>query len=285
MKTLVEKLTKSKTRSFDIREHTLFHEWQNEEELSMRMHPVYEIVVILDGRGKRFIRNHVEYFSKGDIFFIGPNVPHCVQVDPGKKVGALVIHFFDDAFGKGFFDLPENQAIKDLLEDSENGITFKTKTKNKLYLKFHQLLGLQSFEKMVTFLRLLNEMAHIPNRRLLVKGNLIKHVKQTDHEKINRIHLFILEKFQKHISLEEISIHAEMSPATFCRYFKKHFRKTFTKFLNEIRVEHACKVLRETNKNISEVAYSSGYNHLTHFNKQFKRIAGCSPREYIRRIK
>lgn len=72
-----------------------------------------------------------------------------------------------------------------------------------------------------------------------------------------------------------------MSPTALCRYFKKHTGKTLFAFLNEIRIGHACKLMIEENVSISNASYESGYNNLSHFNYQFKRMKKVTPSEYV----
>jgi AraC-like DNA-binding protein len=74
-----------------------------------------------------------------------------------------------------------------------------------------------------------------------------------------------------------------MNKAAFCRYFKKITNKTYFEFLNEIRIGYACKMLIEDkNQNITDIAYSSGFNNMSNFNRQFKLIKGKSPSTYLK---
>jgi AraC-like DNA-binding protein len=74
-----------------------------------------------------------------------------------------------------------------------------------------------------------------------------------------------------------------MNKAAFCRYFKTVTNKTYIQFLNEIRIGYACKILiEEENKNITDVAFLSGFNNMSNFNRQFKLVQGMSPSAYIK---
>ncbi|HMP32298.1 MAG TPA: helix-turn-helix domain-containing protein, partial [Saprospiraceae bacterium] len=75
-----------------------------------------------------------------------------------------------------------------------------------------------------------------------------------------------------------------MSVSAFCRYFKKRANKTFLDFVNEIRIGNACKMLNENQYSIAEIAFESGYNSISNFNSQFRKMMGCSPREYVQII-
>ncbi|MEL6123244.1 MAG: helix-turn-helix domain-containing protein, partial [Bacteroidota bacterium] len=82
------------------------------------------------------------------------------------------------------------------------------------------------------------------------------------------------------IPLSEIAEEASMTVPSFCRYFKKQSGKTFTQFVNEFRVIHACKLLSETGRSISDICFDCGFNNFSHFNKQFKDITGKNPTAY-----
>jgi len=281
MKTLVEKWTYSPEISFSLKQYPLNNEEDVQNEVLMRMHDEYEITLILGCSGKRFIGNTIENFSGTDLFFIGPNVPHAIQLDEGQKGHGITIHFLKDAFGKGFFDIPESKDIDRLLEKTKLGISYSNTGINYFYKRIETLKKLKSFDRLLAFFQLLQNMANFGERRVLSSRGFTPLVNQKDYQIVNKTYQYIINRFEnENITLKEISNHVNMSPATFCRYFKKHFHKTFTNFLNEVRVGHACKLLQETNKNIAEIGFASGYNQLTHFNRQFKEIVGYSPKEY-----
>ena len=94
-----------------------------------------------------------------------------------------------------------------------------------------------------------------------------------------------MDNFSNPISLDEVSDIVSMNKTSFCRYFKKRTKKTFTHFLNEIRIGHACNLLTEGSYSISESAYLSGYNSPSHFNKQFHTIKKISPSEFSKNLK
>ena len=105
----------------------------------------------------------------------------------------------------------------------------------------------------------------------------------SDYEgmRISNIYNYIMQHYNRDITLEEVSEAAYMTPQAFCRYFKKHTRVTFITFLNEIRINEACKRLIDGSyESVSSVAYDCGFNSITNFNRVFKSTTGKSPREY-----
>ena len=104
--------------------------------------------------------------------------------------------------------------------------------------------------------------------------------KGDDVEKMRMVYDYVMTHFKSKISLEEIADMLNMTTTSFCRYFKPRANKTFSRFVNEIRIGHARKLLLEDNFNISQISYECGFFTLSNFNRQFKSIAKISPHEY-----
>lgn len=285
MKTLVEKWTFSNQCSFTSEHYTVKHDFLRSPEILMRTHEEYEVSVLIGCSGKRFVGNTIENFSDGDMFLIGPHVLHAVQPDDYDRGKVVTLRFLKEGFGDGFFDLPENEAIARLLQEAQRGVAFAPLDILSFYQASREIATLTGFERMIAFFQLLQRMALNRRRRVLSSRGFAPMVNQKDYEIVNRTYEYVINHFTDHkITLDEISAYANMSPTSFCRYFKKHFRKTFTNFLNEVRVGHVCKLLQQTDRTVSEIAFASGYNQLTHFNRQFKRITGYSPKEYRKQL-
>jgi AraC-like DNA-binding protein len=91
-----------------------------------------------------------------------------------------------------------------------------------------------------------------------------------------------MQMYDKPITLEDVAKQAHMTPQAFCRYFKKHTLHTFVSFLNEVRINEACKKLTDGNyDSIATVAYNCGFNSITNFNRVFKSVTKKSPSEYV----
>ena len=100
------------------------------------------------------------------------------------------------------------------------------------------------------------------------------------NERLNKIYHFVLHNFKKKITLLEVASIIDLTPHSFCRYFKSRTRKTYTQFITEIRVGHACKLLIEDSMNVKQICYESGFHNFASFHKHFKVITGMSPLNY-----
>ena len=104
-------------------------------------------------------------------------------------------------------------------------------------------------------------------------------------EPVNKVYAYLYNHFKEKVSLGEIAEYVKQNPAALCRYFKQRTDKSIFQCLAEIRIEHACKLLAYSEMNVSQVAYESGYNSITHFISQFEKITRRTPSEYRMQIR
>lgn len=78
---------------------------------------------------------------------------------------------------------------------------------------------------------------------------------------------------------EELAADMHVSPATFYRLFRQATGTTPADYLNRLRVEKACELLRETDKSITEIAFQVGFGDSNYFSRAFRKIRGQSPRQ------
>ena len=251
-------------------------------------HPEIEILYVVKSYGTKYIGDSVDNFTEGEICLIGENVPHWWKSDPAYlktssklSIKALVIQFRKEIFHSNFINLPEMHQIKDLLERSQRGIQFTGCSRELLGRQIRKIFNLSGIRQITELIILLDQMATSTEFKVLTSIGYSKIVNTYDFHRFNKIHEYIIRNFQRPISLNEIADHVSMSPTAFCRYFKKRTKKTFFTFLNEFRIGHACKLLSEKNISISRVSYESGFNNMSHFNEQFKKIVNKTPSEYV----
>lgn len=275
MKTLIEKLPLSENTSFVAKTFRTPH-----FEVPWHQHVEYEMILFTEGDGLAFIGNYAGEFKIGDVFFIGKNVPHTFQKRlPEMITSAVVVQFREDFWGNDFMQLPEFKEINDLFKVSMQGLQLTGKSKALLGQALRELEQQKGFGRIVKLAECLN----------LVNSSKEYHTLSTqeagllnskDKERIDKVFRYTIDSFRQRITLGEVAEIAGLSVPAFCNYFKKSTKKTFIDFLNEIRVGYACKLLIETDQNIINICYESGYNTLANFNKQFLKIKGETPSKY-----
>ncbi len=278
MKPLIQKLPLPEHSSFvaDVFRTPCF-------ETPWHYHEEYELVLILEGRGKRFVGNHVSDYQEGELDFLGSNLPHWYRKEDARATGAsLVIHFREAFLGQGFRSIPEMARIGLLFQKARMGLHLKGPLRERVSEKMHELLKLQGMERLICLLTILTLLADATQYDLLSSPELgALNVKDSD--RINKVFDYVMEHFKEDIRIEQVADVASMSASGFSRYFKNRTKKNFSHFVNEIRIGYACKRLMESDLSVSQVCFESGFNNLTHFNKQFKEIVKSTPYQFQRR--
>jgi len=283
MKPFYQKLVTPPSQSVII-----FNEEKPHFTVPWHFHPEIEILFVVKSSGISYIGDCIESFSAGDITIIGEHVPHWWKSDSkyldgtmNEGIKALIIQFDKDIFGANFINTPEMSPIKDLLEKSMRGIKFVGKSREILGKQMMKIFRVKGVHRITELILLLDLMADSNEYKFHSSLGYSKILNSYDFYRFNKIHEFLVTNFTKPISLDDISRIINMSPTALCRYFKKHTGKTLFSFLNEIRIGHACKLMIEENVSISNASYESGYNNLSHFNYQFKRMKKVTPSEYV----
>ena len=282
-KPTLEKITPSFGSSLLVKKHV---EFLKEHVPFWHFHPEIELVYVNKGKGKRHIGNHISYFNNSQLVLIGSNLPHVGYMDRLTTNGSeTLIQFKSDFLGEDFFTIPEMGNIKNLFERAKKGIRFNIEIKETIGPKIEELVNLKGANRIISFLEVLKNLAITEDYTLLNADGFAFETLPQDSSKIDLIFKHINENFKEHISLEEISTLASMTPPAFCRFFKKTTGKTFTKLVNEYRVVHATKLLSESQTSITDICYECGFNNFSHFNKLFKEFTGKSASKYKAEMK
>ncbi|WP_163717645.1 AraC family transcriptional regulator [Mangrovibacterium lignilyticum] len=258
---------------------------------TIHYHPEHQITFIIKGEGTSFIGNHVERFVPGDVYLIGKNVPHVskcdgvyYQGDLDLDVFSISLFFKDETFGSQFFEIPEMAHIKRLLEQASMGVKVFGDDREQIAKLIEASREQDGFQRFQNLMSILNIFAKSENTKTLSSVRYITPSKEADNERINVIFNFLSTNFKSDISLDQISSIASMTPNAFCRYFKQRTGKSYSVFLNEMRVEYAGKQIAGSHHSFGNIAVESGFNSISYFNRQFKRVTGLSPLQYRKKF-
>ncbi|WP_299838822.1 AraC family transcriptional regulator [uncultured Tenacibaculum sp.] len=254
---------------------------------SWHYHSQYELIYISVSHGIRFVGDSVSRFQPGDLVLVGPYLPHLWLNEPAdykdqpdnKKVNTIVVKFTEDFIGTDTFKNPEFLKINKILKESKYGISFGQHVSDKLHNELMGLNKLSYTEQAIKLLNILNQLSLTSSKEVLSSTDMRQYT-SINSTRIDTVLKYISDNYSKNISLEDISQVACMTTNSFCRFFKKVTNKSFTQFLNEVRIRNASRYLAQNNLSVSEVSYLVGYNSITNFNKQFKQIMGSTPKSY-----
>lgn len=254
----------------------------------LHRHEEIQLTLILKGEGTLLVGNSMHSFCANEVYLIGANMPHVFKSDasyfaPGstKEIHALTLFFNTKGKLASLFDLPELKNVYSFFSNHFSGFRIPEQAFNDISARILSIKYSSGMDQLMQFFQLLKSLSSLENTSPLSPD--VQPKAFSDHEgmRISNIYNYIMQHYNRDITLEEVAGAAFMTPQAFCRYFKKHTRVTFVTFLNDIRINEACKKLIDGSyDSVSSVAFECGFNSITNFNRVFKSTMGKSPREY-----
>lgn len=264
---------------------------QKNEDIILHRHKYIQINYVYKGCGYHIVNNRKMEICKGDIFIIPPYVPHAIESKPEKG-----LEIFEFEFSTGFI-LPETESADSYVDFAylEPFIVAEEQIKPRFNLDS----GLQQEVERILWEVLEEYTSQKPGYMLVAKALLLKllvitgrafssEIKGTETENILKNYrsavyasIEYLEKnYKESLSLDELAASVNYSKSHFCYLFKAVTGKTYIEYLHSLRIAHAKKLLRETEKTVTDISFEVGYHTITHFNKHFKLITGITPTQY-----
>ena len=257
---------------------------------SWHYHPQYELLYISKSSGIRFVGDSVSHFSPGDLVLVGSYLPHLwrndasyYKEDSTDNIKTVVIKFLKEFIGAGTFNNPEFFVINQMLDDAKFGLFFSKNVSEALHDDLLKIVDLPPIEQSIKLLGLLHQLSLVDQKEVLSSTDMRQYATEPS-KRLDAVLKYISDNYSSNISLQDVADIACMTTNSFCRFFKKMTNKSFTQFLNEVRVRNASRLLLEDNLTVSEVCYMVGYNSITNFYKQFKHVTGITPNGYRKAI-
>jgi AraC-like DNA-binding protein len=246
-------------------------------------HPEHEIVWIENGKGKLIVDDIVVPFTGGEIFLLGGGVPHLFISDPDavlntkERMLIWVVQFREKLFDN-LAQLPEFHHAYSTIIKMQQGLRIKNGIKySKYFIELHQAIGIHKLNTLNSFLDTVGRNGKsdpiATDQRNLFYNDITS-------KRIQQVQSFISQNYHKEITVDDAAKKIHLSKTSFCRFLKKYTNKTFSELLNEVRIAHACRLLRETTYTIARIGYDVGFNNLSYFYRQFRLMQNLSPHEY-----
>lgn len=249
-------------------------------------HALCELNYVVSSFGKRIVGDSIHNFSAGDLVLMSPGLPHTWYSDPSLhktaslSARAIVIYFPVDVLSRLTEESQVVLKMQALIEMAGRGIRFHGNTHKVVTEKLNTIISKKGLKLIIEFLEILDLLLHSTEYEALATIGYSHYFKEKDQKRINQVYQYLMKNFSEHISLTEIAKVAHMTPPAFCNFFKKHSGKSFSQFMNELRIGHSCKLLQNQSLTVADVCYQSGYQNFSNFNKFFKKITNKTPRQY-----
>jgi AraC-like DNA-binding protein len=243
-------------------------------------HPEYELTYIVKGRGNRLVGDSIETFGPGDFVLLGPGLPHVWVSDKetDQPAVAFVIQF-SSSFAATLLSFPEMSSLDTLFKKAQPGLSFPVTSRWRPEKKMQAITGQPAGHSLILLLDLLQELGTKKGRplasaqyRLLKTGN--------DGKRIQKVLKYIQDHYRDRISVSQAAALLHLSDSAFCKYFKRSMGKTFSDYVNDIRITQATSLLVETDLSVSAVASDCGFENMSYFNRVFLLKKGIQPNKF-----
>ncbi len=249
-------------------------------------HPEYEIVLVTESTGKRFIGDHISDFAPGNLVLLGPNIPHTYRNDDKYykkksrlRAKSIVIHFSENSLGNDFLKLPEAKPIRQLLLRSQHGLEIKGKTNDAVSDKLKEAISQKGLQRWQTLLHILSLLAESKQLKPITGTPQVGY-NEKESARMCQVFDWVNSNYSSAIRLADAAEIAGMNQNAFSRFFAQRTRKTFSGYVQEMRLQKAALLLVEEELSVTEICYECGYNNISNFNRQFLNYYNMSPANY-----
>lgn len=254
-------------------------------------HPEYELILVDRGSGVRIVGDDISEFKENDLVFLGSSLSHVWRCDPeyyfdnGTFSGkGYVIQFLEDFMGKGFIDLLENRGLRDFFSHSSRGCEFFGRTKERIIEIMIGMNQMPPAQKLYALLSIFEIFASTEEYKFICSPVFQENTKMSESGPLRDVVEYLLQNFKNDVMLKDVLEIANMSNTQFFLAFKKMYRMPFKSYLLKLRIGYACRLLANPDLNISQIAYESGFENLSNFNRHFKSIKGETPTAYRKNL-
>jgi len=246
-------------------------------------HEEYELHLITSTSGKAFVGDWIGPFQPGHLVLCGPRLPHnWISFDipeGGVAERDLVIQFRHEPIEQAAAIVPELAEAMPLLERARHGIEFfgMSERGREHWLSVKHARGLARFAAFCDFLA---DLTRCTDYRLLSNVQMQGKDDDAGLEQINAIVDRITGDLAEPLLASAAAAELGMSESRFSRFFRRATGNTFTDFVNLVRVNRACQLLMETDRQVTRICYEVGFNNVANFNRRFREIKGMTPSEF-----
>jgi AraC-like DNA-binding protein len=286
MKIIPFNIPKTQKEAIRIQRDSAKHFYDN-----LHQHPEIQITLIVQSEGVLVAGDYVGNFKAGDVYIIGKNQAHVFRNDKiyfelDSELMAENISIFFDAqyFGDFFWNLDEMETVRRFVTDATGGLHLEGETAKKIAVLLKEIVHKKGLDKLIAFFTILKMIAESGEYKPLSMVEKPFSTPQYDSDRMNNVLKYTFQEYANAISIEDVARKANLTPEAFCRYFKLRTGKTYWRFLYEVRINQACKLLTRENLLIADVAYQVGFNNLSNFNRAFKMVMNETPKVYAKRF-
>lgn len=254
-------------------------------EFKWHYHPEFELTLIIKGNGMRLVGDSYLPFQAGDLVLLGSGIPHTweSEINSQECVGAVVIQFSED-FIASYMNSDAFYKIKKMLQSTVRGLFFPNSFSIVIQQKMMTIAHEKGVKQITALLNVLNDLS-FENYETLASAFYSPKNSKENETRINTVFNYIKKNAASTILLQQAAASVHLTTGAFCKFFKRMTGKTFSDYVNEIRIGNACNLLSHTDKTIAQIALISGFENQTYFNRVFLKKKNCTPKQFRMQLK
>ena len=256
-----------------------------DEQITLHQQKTWELSYVIKGSGVRAIGDVMEPFSQAEVILIPPDLPHCWSFDKSDtdaegKIENITVVFSDLLLRNIPSVFPELADIVSEIMKNTNAVSFSGSTLKQLQEILVSMISETKVERLTSLIKLLELVASPGNTNMV--GRPV--VEDRNRRRLQQVYWYVMNHYQRDITLNEISGIVNMERSSFCVFFKRMTNKPFFTFLTEYRVESSCQMLLKTSKTVAEICFASGFRDVPYFNRVFKKQKSLTPKQYREQV-
>jgi AraC-like DNA-binding protein len=259
----------------------------HDEDMDLHNHVDFsELVIVLNGNATHIVNTESEFIKKGNVFVIDGATSHAYKDPHDFKICNIM--FRPELLRAVGPDLRTSEGFQALfvLEPFYRNIHHY---QSKLSLPISSLEYVTSLVSVMIeeYENKLSGYKTMLTSRFMELVVFLSRQYENQEEGIqsNLMHLanaisYIEDHYLKPLSLDEVAVKSGISVRHLNRIFQSYYQTTPFSYLQRLRLEHACKLLKRSNLPVTEISYKSGFNDSNYFTRQFTKVHGMSPKAY-----
>lgn len=268
----------------EVENHSFFFIDQRVEislEAKLHRHDAWELYYVVHGHGNRMAGGTLQPFAAGDVVLIPPSMIHRWEYAPGSADKDGCVRYLMVAFSYSLVErcmevFPELRNRLVSIVFPVDALKFGPDSSRVIRRTLLRMNDMDDLGRLCEMFRLLPFIFTSSDHTFAGKPMRI----ERDVRRMQQISTYVMAHYVHAISLDEIAAEVNMNRSAFCSYFKRCKGMTFSQFVTQYRLNTACELLKHSQKRISEICYTVGFNDLPHFVRVFTNAMGMSPSKY-----
>lgn len=250
-------------------------------EAKLHRHDAWELYYIVRGYGNRMAGDTLQPFSAGDVVLIPPGMFHRWIYEPDSADDAGRVRYLMAAFSHSFVErcmevFPELRNRLAAVVFPTEALKFGAESSRTIRKILAGMNNLDELSRLCEMFRLLPVVFTSSDHTFAGRPMRI----ERDVRRMQHICAYVMAHYVHTISLDDIAEEIGMNRSAFCSYFKRCKGMTFSQFVTQYRLNTACELLKHSQKQVSEICFTVGFNDLPHFIRVFRKAMGISPTAY-----